>query len=266
MDLKLLANKLWETRWNIKNGHSDDAYESVTEALVMIGAEKAESKPTPQPEPERPSLNQPGAKLMYHPLADQSIKHSASKKYRKGYPEGLIVHFTAGQCDTESDMKESLSWGKEQGYSFWGIGPTGKLYQTSPLSHGGAHAGASFWPSLGDSVSQYLLGVEIACAGKVDSNGKSWFNKTYAKDRLRTVGNKDNVQAGTYVKYTPEQEESLIELCLWLKRNNPDVFSFDLVLGHDSVAPSRKSDPGGSLSMTIPELQAKLKKLYAEGK
>lgn len=238
-----------------------DAKQSIDSILSAVSTQPVTP---PQPEPPRPSPGAVGAKLLSHPLANFSFKHGATKKFRKGYPEGLIVHFTAGQCDTEDDMKGTMSWGKEQGYAFWGIGPTGKLYQSHKLDVSGAHAGSSSWPSLGSSVSQYTLGVEIACAGKVDASGKSWFDKTYPASRLRTVSSKDNIQAGTYVKFTDAQEKALIELCLWLKRNNPDVFNFDLVLGHDSVSPGRKSDPGGSLSMTIPQLQAKLKELYKQ--
>lgn len=213
--------------------------------------------PDATPEPQVPII---GNNDLWYPKAVKGSGMKMQGRYRKGHPEGAIVHFTAGRCNTEQEAKDSLAWGIDSGYTFFVIGPTGVVYQNFPLSHWGHHAGSSSWPGLGSGVSNYLVGIEVACAGKVDSNGKSWFNVTYPPERLRTVSAKDNRQAGTYVKYTPEQEKALIDLLVWLKRNNPKVFRTDLILGHDSVSPGRKNDPGGSLSMTIPELQ----KLIAE--
>ncbi|WP_457021162.1 hypothetical protein [Luteimonas sp. A611] len=68
---------------------------------------------------------------------------------------------------------------------------------------------------------------------------------------MRTVTKQGNQSAGHYQKYTILQEASLRTLLTWLRSNNPDVFRFDLVLGHDEVSPGRKVDPGGSLSMTM---------------
>ena len=182
-------------------------------------------------------------------------------KYAKLYPQGAIVHFTAGNCETEQDAQDSLAWGKEQGYAFFVIGPKGVVYQNFPLDSWGYHAGQSSYPGLGSGVSSKLVGIEVACAGTVDSNGKSWFKKIYHNDRIRTVPKRDNRVAGRYVKYTPEQEKALIDLIVWLKKNNPAVFDIKYVLGHDEVPPGRKDDPGGALSMTMPEFRKHIESL-----
>ncbi len=211
-------------------------------------------------EPDRPSPSEEGKKALWYPLADTSgAAMKAQGTYAKGYPEGAVVHFTAGRDDSESDAKGSADYGVSQGYAFFVIGPTGKVYQRLPLNKWGHHAGTSSYPGLGSSLSKKLVGIEVACAGKLDSNRKSWFGKTYQADECRVVGAKENVQAGTYKKYTVAQEKALIELLVWLHKNNPEVFKIENVLGHDSIAPTRKNDPGGSLSMTIPELQKRLR-------
>lgn len=212
-------------------------------------------------EPDRPSPSEEGKKALWYPLADTSgAAMKAQGTYAKGYPEGAVVHFTAGRCDTEKDMVGSMDWGVKQGYAFFGIGPTGKVYQRLPLNKWGHHAGTSSWPGLGSSLSKRLVGIEIACAGKVAESGKAWFGQKFDASRLRKVATKDNVQGGTYVKYTEEQEESLVRLLLWLKDNNPEVFKLENVLGHDEIAPTRKDDPGGSLSMSMPEFRKLLTK------
>lgn len=255
-----------EVHWYLGSGNSSKLRISkVVDEKTPLGPASHVKAVAPEPidEPDRPSISEPGLKLLSHPTA-QKIDLPTKGSFRKGYPEGLVVHFTAGQCDDEGDMVGTMNWGKGEGLAFWGIGPTGKLYEGHRLNRWGHHAGSSKWPSLGSSLSQYLLGVEIASAGRLDSSRKSWFGKTYPESKTRTVKAEANIAAGTYLKYTSEQEETLIEFCLWLKRNNPEVFSFDLVLGHDEIAPGRKNDPGGALSMTMPQFRALLKKRYAE--
>lgn len=264
-DKKKVMEHLWTARWYLtqKPEMTGEIKDEVSKALVLLGDkwEEANSgKPvTGSDDDDRPSLNEGGKKLLWYPGAvrlDFTMKTVG--EYRKKYPEGAVVHFTAGRCDTEADMIASMRWGFGEGYCFFGIGPTGVVYQAAPLNRWGHHAGKSSWPSLGSSLSQYLVGIEVASAGRLDSANKSWFGKTYSQDRVRDVKAEANRVAGKYVKYTDEQEESLMGLLTWLAMNNPDVFSFDLVLGHDEVSPGRKNDPGGALSMTMPELRKKL--------
>lgn len=203
---------------------------------------------------EVPKKNPPAKadKLLWVPWAIQpKRKMPTSWEYANGYPVGAIIHFTAGRDKTEEDALGSYDWGCDQGYTFFVIGPTGKLYQGFPLNRAGSHAGSSSWPGLGSGVSSKLVGIEIACAGKLDSSGKSWFGVKYDKDEIRDG----------YKKYTPEQEETLIKLLVWLKKNNPDVFNVEYILGHDEVAPGRKNDPGHALSMGMNGLREQIKRL-----
>jgi len=55
-----------------------------------------------------------------------------------------------------------------------------------------------------------------------------------------------------------------------MKRNNPKVFKFKFVLGHDEVAGekgigyNRKNDPGASLSTTMTQFRKKIEDEYAK--
>ena len=95
---------------------------------------------------------------------------------------------------------------------------------------------------------------------------ETWFGLVIPSAETRTIAN-DTVnqqQAGTYQKYTGAQEESLVRLLRWLRSNNPSVFRFDFVLGHDKVSGSqgighwRKNAPGGALSMTMAAFRSHL--------
>lgn len=222
---------------------------------------KVETKPA-----EPTVITPPTNKALYYPKAVIPNRSMTAKtKYADGYPKGAIVHFTAGQDRTEQDALDSYNWGCDEGYVFFVIGPTGKVYQGFPLSHGGSHAGTSKWPGLGESVSSKLVGIEVACAGRLEGN-KAWFGRTYQDSEIRAVTESYGCPAGNYKKFTEAQEQALIELLVWLKKNNPGVFNVDYILGHHEVSGMkgigywRKNDPGGSLSITMDQLRAKIKK------
>lgn len=225
-------------------------------------------KPKPEPvKPAEPKKTEPSLpinpdKALWYPKAViPSKKMTARNPYSKGYPEGAVVHFTAGRDKTESDALNTYDWGVGEGYVFFVIGPTGIVYQGFPLSHGGSHAGESQWPGLGTSVSKKLVGIEVVCAGKLEASGKSWFGVTYPKSEMRYVDESHGCPAGWYKEFTPKQEAALLELLTWLKKNNPDVFQVDYILGHHEVSGKkgigywRKNDCGGSLSMSMDALR-----------
>lgn len=213
---------------------------------------------------------------LYYPAATRDLLGSMKTigTYARGYPLGAVVHYTAGRDDPRNDIRHALA----QGYCFFVIAPDGGVYQNFPLNRWGSHAGVSRWPNLGSGVSQHLVGIEICCAGKLRDLGggryRAWYNEEsflaksgrkpdpaadFSSDRVREVKKQQNRAAGYYLKFTEMQEAALHTLLSWMKSNNPKVFSFDLVLGHDEVSPGRKVDPGGSLSTTMPELRETMK-------
>ncbi len=178
-------------------------------------------------------------------------------KYRtpSGMPKGLVVHYTAGRYNPLNTMR-GLG---EKGLACLVMDERGNIYQAKnqAIDDVGFHAGFSEWEGV-SAVSYYCLGMEICCAGKLDENRVSWFGVQYDQSETRTTRGRSNIKAGTYHKYTQAQEDALIKFCLWQKKTNKE-FSFDWVVGHDEIAPKRKSDPGGSLSMTMPEFRELLK-------
>lgn len=203
-------------------------------------------------------------KLLRCPFAEVVDPPLPTKgRYPKGYPEGAVVHYTAGAYGLSE-----LELARQVGFTYFLIDKDGGIHQGFPLDRWGSHAGVSSWPSLGPgNVSKRLVGIEVDCAGVVTPDGAgnftSWWKSRIPREEVRIVYDEENRKAGAYHIYTKEQEESLTRLILWLKENNPEVFSLDLVLGHDEVSPGRKTDPGGSLSMTMPSYRQVLRHQWA---
>ena len=195
-------------------------------------------------------------------------------KYAKGWPLGAVVHHTAGRDGAEKTLKG----GAKDGYAFWCIQKDGQMYVAHSANEWGWHCGESKWTKfvkkLIGSCNDDLIGIEINAAGNVKptKEGKyvTWFKTVLGPDEVRYSAGVDNQAKGYYEKFTPQQENTLIEALLWLKAQRPDVFDFDLVLGHDEVSGVkglgyfRKTDPGASLSMTMSEFRELLKKKWAE--
>lgn len=208
-------------------------------------------------------------KLLWYPLAKQVPRIASQGKHVNNYTRGLVVHFNAGRSNPYSTMDS----GRNNRYLYDAMGPDGTILQSNPLNEWGYHVGKSIW--LGKSgVSAQCRGIEISSAGslkKVGNEFRPWYYKSakdaIPADQVRTVNKTANITvAGPYMKYTSAQEAALVQYCLWLKVNNPDVFDFDWVVGHDETAVprGRKNDPGGALSMTMPEFRAHLKREYAK--
>jgi len=277
---------LHTARWyalKIKQLNTDKKIDSMCEDLIEILSgilQEPAPEQTKPPEPPRVSpsdsaavLPASGQKSLWYPKAQNpNIPMKARGEYANKYPRGLVVHFTAGRSDKgKQSALDSVSWGASEGYAFLCMDANGLIQQPMPLNEWGYHAGQSSWTidnKKVTSISQYFVGLEICCAGKLEvKNDKffSWFDaKTpIAPNLVRVSKAEANIQAGFYLKYTDAQESALIEFCLWLKINNPEVFDFDYVVGHDEISPGRKNDPSGSLSMTMPKLRSLLKSMYA---
>jgi hypothetical protein len=199
-------------------------------------------------------------------MKDSGITFKTQGNYRAGFPEGAVVHHTAGT----GNLKSTAGWVKDTSMAFIIIDKEGNLGQFFPLNRYGAHAGVSRHPNFPgeDRLSRFLIGIEVISWGtltKVSSNYyKSYTGRQVPRANVRIVPTKtDNMFAGSYEKWTKPQEETLTKFLLWMRKQGCGVFSLDNVLGHDEMAGFRgKNDPGGSLSMSMPEYREYLKNQY----
>ena len=191
----------------------------------------------------------------------EGVKFDKQGKYqtKSGMFSGLVVHYTVSG-NLASSAKGVLGWLDSQGYGCMVMDLDGKIYIPKGwdlFTEWDDHAGTSRW---GDktSVSKYFAGMEICCWGLNSKVGP-----------YRTVTTQQGyVIAGKYQAYTEAQEKALTNFILWAKSKNPE-FKLDNVVGHDELRREAgqlggKQDPGGSLSMSMPEYRKHLKKLAGE--
>lgn len=163
------------------------------------------------------------------------------------WPRVYVIHFTAGwNTRTGRDFMKSFL---KRGLCTDFLDEKGQIFQQRDGNRGGYHAGKSSFQGK-SSVSRFAPGIEIACGGKLEERGGklyTWFKKEVSKENARYVTREEGyVHEGWYEKYTKEQEESLAKFLAWQMRQGVKY-----IVGHDDVAPNRKNDPGGSLSLPL---------------
>jgi N-acetyl-anhydromuramyl-L-alanine amidase AmpD len=197
-------------------------------------------------------------------LKDEPIM-SRGGTYKNKFPEGAIVHFTAGWQTQKG--KDAVSFANKNGHRYFFIDEHGQVFQQFCLTGYGPHAGVSKCPvTKRTTVSQYYVGIEVACGGRLeDADKDGQVDDTYFKNNvhpmnIRTGSISEKWQKssyGSYEKFTLAQEISLKKLLEWLCKEgmNPE-----LIFGHDEVAPERKNDPGLSLSTSMEEFRKEIKR------
>lgn len=188
-------------------------------------------------------------------------------EYENYYPQGAVIHFTAGS----GDLKQATTQARNDGYVYFVIDRDGNVSQNFPLSHWGHHCGTSAWADLGTQLSKKLVGIELISWGRVhplpDGMFETWVGSKVDQANVRYATYPEYLNPGFYHKFTINQEATLIDLILWLKKNNPKTFNLNYVVGHDEVrafAGKRgdKLDPGGSLSLPMEDYREFIKQKY----
>jgi len=195
---------------------------------------------------------------LYYPRARIDKCMPVQGMYEKKYPVGAVIHYTAS-----GNSLYDIDHGKKKGLCYWLISVDGTVFQTASLDSWGWHAGISSHPTLGESLSRKLLGIEVDCPGRLDKvpqGWRTWYGDYIPNEKVNICADANGHDEG-YCKFTFEQENALERLLVWLKLNNPTVFEFENVLGHSEISP-RKTDPGGSLFMEMSDYRKFLQDSY----
>lgn len=174
-------------------------------------------------------------------------------------PMGVVIHATAGRSvNSIEDAERELKGMAEKGLGALVMGDDGTIY--APKNWTGKevffHAGDSEWKGK-KSLSDYCVGLEVACAGKLEATGLTWWGDGVPEAEIREAPD------GFYHVFTEKQERAITTFCRVLQKSSPD-FDLNFVVGHHEIAPMRKSDPGGSFSVSMPVFRSILSRVLAE--
>ena len=165
-------------------------------------------------------------------------------------PKYLVIHFTAGRSDAHGTAKY-FQRPAAKASAHLNLSEDGTLTQNVSLNKKAWHAGKSSWGG-DNNLNNHSIGIEVCNPGplEITANGyKSWFG-TYYDDPSIIEGphpNKPDGQVYGWLPFTDEQ----IQVLLNLGRVIIDEYNLLETVGHDMIAPYRKTDPGLCMSQTI---------------
>lgn len=160
-------------------------------------------------------------------------------------PEYLVVHYTAGR-----DAASSIEWlldRRAQASAHLVIARDGQMTQLAAFNRTAWHAGESRWAGRG-GVNGFSIGIELDNPGKLEHHENGWFTlwgDPVDDGRVVLSAHKNGGGVCGWHSYPAEQLTVLRDVAAAL------VIRYDLkdVIGHDDIAPGRKSDPGPAFPM-----------------
>ena len=160
-------------------------------------------------------------------------------------PEYLIIHYTAGRDGLSSAKHFQDPAAKASAHLV--IGRDAAAWQVVPFNRQAWHAGVSNWAGRA-GLNGFSIGIELDNAGRLTKAGdryQAWFGASYPANDVIQARHKNEDQDAYWEIYTEPQMTKLIEISRLLVSN----YGLKDILGHEDIAPGRKSDPGPAFSM-----------------
>ena len=161
-------------------------------------------------------------------------------------PSFLIIHYTAG-----SKIDGALSHFRNRSAEASAhiiIGRDGRVVQMVPFNQKAWHAGNSHWGNI-TGLNRFSIGIELVNAGKLmkkDTNYVTWSDHVIPNEEVIQATHKHETSPAFWHQYTQAQFDAAVEVS---KAIIP-MYSIMEILGHDDIAPGRKTDPGPAFPMT----------------
>lgn len=175
-------------------------------------------------------------------------------------PRYLVMHYTASVSE-----KGSINWfmsREAQASAHLLIGMDGSITQFAPFNIITWHAGISEWNGL-IGLNKYAIGIELVNAGRLIKSGDRWLSaldKTAIPDSDVIIATHCNESVSTgWQVYADPQLRVATEIAALLVK----TYSLKDVVGHDEIAPHRKSDPGPAFPMASFRSRAMGRKMTA---
>lgn len=161
-------------------------------------------------------------------------------------PKYLVMHFTAGRS-----AKSAIDWLTNSASSASAhlvIGRDGSVTQLVPFNRVAWHAGKSHWEGI-NGLNSHSIGIELDNAGKLTKHGskwRAWFGVEYDSSQVIEAAHKHGGGVCGWHAYPAKQLEAALAAAVLLVKH----YKLKDVIGHDDIAPGRKTDPGPAFPMS----------------
>ena len=166
--------------------------------------------------------------------------------FATGFPRYLIMHYTAA-----TTAQSSINWfankiAKASAHLL--IGRDGKITQFAPFDTITWHAGDSQFAGL-VGFNKFSIGIELVNGGKLQKTSGNFVcavdKRVVPDNEVMVAQHKNEKNDLPWHTYTEVQLDVAVEVSSLLIK----TYSLADVLGHEDIAPFRKSDPGPAFPM-----------------
>ena len=182
-------------------------------------------------------------KIENHLLVGDGVKHQLITGKDSGLFKRLdtiVYHYTAST--TLESAVNTLANSKVKACAHLVIGDNATIIQLVPFNKITWHAGESKWRDRTD-LNKYSIGIEIRNAGYLTKSGtiyRTVYGTQVPKEEVIYAQHR-NEKASRYWEVYKEKQLAVIKEISELLI---DVYDIKFMLGHEEVAPGRKTDPG----------------------
>ena len=164
-------------------------------------------------------------------------------------PTAVVIHFTGG-----GSAESSANWfqnpnAKASAHII--IDRSGAIIQCVPFNRIAYHAGKSRWKGR-VGANNFSIGIEIANYGILSKRADGFYYSASGarvpNESVVLTAHKHDKTIRAWEAYSPAQVRTVGDVLVALRANYPTLTE---VIGHEDVAPSRKTDPGPAAPMRL---------------
>jgi len=165
-------------------------------------------------------------------------------------PSLLVMHFTAsGGAGPLGDADYFLKPAAKASAHVV-VGRDGAFRQVVPFNQKAWHAGRSIWRGR-PNCNDYSIGIEIDNWGKLlrsaDGQIRSWTGEVVDSFRAAELVHKHETSTSLWEIFNETQLLATVGLTKAILEHYPSI---DEIVGHEDIAPRRKTDPGPAFPMS----------------
>lgn len=163
-----------------------------------------------------------------------------SGDFEPGQLDMIVMHYTAGT--TLEGAVSHLSKPQVQASAHLVIGRDGRIVQLVPFTKKAWHAGSSEYANR-RGINQYSIGIEMVNAGPLQKSGAgfvSQYGTRFEADEVIQAVHRNESGPRYWHTYTEAQIVCAFDVCAALV----NFYNMKYIVGHEEIAPQRKTDPG----------------------